>query len=354
MSAARASRRALVASALLLATCGKCHGPGAFEPPLGRQASSEDWLPPAPEVPDAGCPAPDEAAATRPPHEAGAATHFAVIGDYGSAGPVEQAVAELVAREAPEFILTLGDNNYPLGDASTIDFNVGLFYHAFIAPYLGRFGCGAARNRFFPSLGNHDWYTGAARPYLDYFTLPGNERYYDVAWGDVHVFALDSDPNEPDGVTADSTQAAWLRDGLAAAKERWKLVYMHHPPYSSGPHGGTPGIRWPFRRWGADLVLSGHDHTYEHVVVDGLNYLVNGLGGATFYSLGRAVAGSAVRFNEAAGALFIEADAQTLRARFQTVDGRKIDELVLTAAPNDGAARGATGGGASGATGGGR
>lgn len=289
-----------------------------------------DWTPPVPAIPDGGCPA--VAVVGNVDHEAGAATRFAVIGDYGSAGPIEQSVAELVTAFGPEFILTLGDNNYPLGEASTIDFNIGLFYHAFIAPYAGHFGCGGTRNRFFPSLGNHDWYSSGARPYLDYFSLPGNERYYDVAWGDVHVFAIDSDPNEPDGVTADSAQAAWLRRGLADARARWKIVYMHHPPYSSGPHGSTPSMRWPFKAWGADLVLSGHDHIYEHVVgSDGLHYLVNGLGGATFYAMGSPVAGSVARFSEAAGALFIEADAETLRARFQTADGRKIDEVVLTA-----------------------
>jgi tartrate-resistant acid phosphatase type 5 len=295
-------------------------------------AERDTWLPPVPVEPDGGCPAvEDVATGAAPEREAGAATRFAVIGDYGSAGPVEQSVAELVDAFRPEFILTLGDNNYPLGQASTIDFNIGLFYHSYIAPYAGRFGCGATRNRFFPSLGNHDWYTVGARPYLDYFTLPGNERYYDVAWGDVHVFALDTDPSEPDGVFADSPQGAWLKRRLAASRARWKIVYMHHPPYSSGPHGSTPQMRWPFKAWGANLVLSGHDHVYEHVVVDGLDYLVNGLGGATFYAMGPAVAGSVVRFNEAAGALFIEADADTLRARFQTVDGRKIDEVVLPA-----------------------
>jgi hypothetical protein len=290
-----------------------------------QRASVDTWQPPIPVEPDGGCPVVDPMDA----RDAGAVTRFVAIGDYGSAGPVEQTVAELVLAARPEFILTLGDNNYPLGEASTIDFNIGLFYHSYIAPYVGRFGCGAVRNRFFPSLGNHDWYTSGARPYLDYFTLPGNERYYDVAWGDVHLFALDTDPNEPDGVTEGSRQARWLERGLADARERWKIVYFHHPPYSSGPHGSTASMRWPFRRWGADLVLSGHDHVYEHVVVDGLDYLVNGLGGATFYSLGAPVEGSVTRFNEAAGALFFEADARTLRARFRTIDGRDVDTVVL-------------------------
>src|SRR5688500_7039657 len=62
---------------------------------------------------------------------------FAVIGDYGNAGPHEGAVAALVASWQPAFIMTTGDNNYPSGAPSTIDQNVGQYYHAWIAPYLG-------------------------------------------------------------------------------------------------------------------------------------------------------------------------------------------------------------------------
>jgi hypothetical protein len=294
---------------------------------LGNRAR-EAWTPPpiAP-PPDGGCPTPREAAG--PAHDQGGPTRFAAIGDYGYAGPIEQSVADLVKSWRPEFIVTLGDNNYPGGSADTIDQNIGLFYHDFIAPYAGRFGCGATRNRFFPALGNHDWMSAGAKPYLDYFTLPGNERYYELTWGDVHVFALDSDPSEPDGVTADSAQGRWLKDRVAASTARWQIAYFHHPPYSSGPHGGTESMRWPFKDWGVDLVLAGHDHTYERIVVDGTTYLVNGLGGAVFYGIGASVEGSVVRFNQAAGALLIEADAQRLRARFQTVDGRTIDDVVL-------------------------
>jgi hypothetical protein len=345
VSVATSPRFFIAAAVALVVTCSDSQTLRPLERRIdrrfGRQAETSPsaerdlWMPPIPTAPDGGCPVLDEAAPAAggadAAREAGAPTRFVAIGDYGSAGPVEQSVAELVAAFRPEFIVTLGDNNYPLGEASTIDFNIGLFYHSYIAPYHGRFGCGGARNRFFPALGNHDWYTVGAQPYLDYFTLPGNERYYDVVWGDVHVFALDTDPSEPDGVAADSPQAAWLKKHLATSRAPWKIVYMHHPPYSSGPHGSTPQMRWPFKAWGANLVLAGHDHVYEHVVVDGLDYLVNGLGGATFYTLRPAVAGSVVRFNEAAGALLIEADARTLRARFKAVDGRVVDDVVLRA-----------------------
>lgn len=108
---------------------------------------------------------------------------FAVIGDFGLDGDDEAEVAALVAGWDPALILTVGDNNYHDGDERTIDVNIGKHYHQFIAPYTGRFGAGAAENRFFPCPGNHDWRSGDLQPYLDYFTLPGNERYYRLRRG---------------------------------------------------------------------------------------------------------------------------------------------------------------------------
>jgi hypothetical protein len=66
-------------------------------------------------------------------------------------------VASQVKGWKPDFILTVGDNNYPKGAASTIDRNIGQYYHDFIYPCRGRYGAGAAINRFFPTLGNHRW-----------------------------------------------------------------------------------------------------------------------------------------------------------------------------------------------------
>src|SRR5262245_23482444 len=95
-----------------------------------------------------------------------ASVRFAVIGDYGRGSANEAAVADLVKSIGPEMVVTVGDNNYPSGGADTIDDHIGRYYHEFIFPYQGTFGPGADRNRFFPALGNHDWETPGAQPYL--------------------------------------------------------------------------------------------------------------------------------------------------------------------------------------------
>jgi len=258
---------------------------------------------------------------------------FAVIGDYGANTADEAAVATLVKSWLPDFILTTGDNNYPAGESATIDQNIGQYYHQYIYPYLGSYGVGspAAANRFFPTLGNHDWDSATLdKPYLDYFTLPGNERYYDFARGSVHFYILDSDPREPDGVDSVSTQANWLKSRLNVAAEPWRLVFMHHPPYSSSAvHGSTLYMQWDFQGWGASAVLAGHDHTYERLNVAGLPYLVDGLGGQEIYNFGTPVAGSLVRYNAQHGALLVNATAAQITFQFIAVDGTVVDSLSL-------------------------
>lgn len=260
----------------------------------------------------------------------GYAQRFAAIGDYGSAGPAEEAVAQLVKSWNPEFIITLGDNNYEVGDSATIDQNIGQYYHAYIYKYRGRYGPSASTNRFFPSLGNHDYYTRNGEPYKYYFTLPGNGRYYDFVRGDVHFFALDSDPAEPDGISASSVQAQWLRAGLAASTARWKIVYLHHAPYSSGSHGNTQELQWPFREWGASAVLAGHDHHYERLLVDELPYFVNGLGGRSIYGVRpQQLPQSQAIFNADYGAMLLNATPDSLTLQFVTRRQVLIDSYTL-------------------------
>lgn len=255
---------------------------------------------------------------------------FAVIGDYGIAGQPEADVSTLVKSWNPDFIITLGDNNYEQGAASMIDLNIGQYYHEFIFPYTGIYGSGDTINRFFPSLGNHDWNSAGAIPYLNHFTLPGNERYYDFTRGPVHFFVLDSDSREPDGNSGTSLQAQWLQSKLETSDSRWKIAYFHHPPYSSGTrHGSSTIMRWPFRQLGIDVVLAGHEHLYERIVSDSILYIVNGLGGKEIYTFGNPIAGSQFRYNGNFGAMLVETDSISMRFRFYSRASALIDYYEL-------------------------
>ncbi|MEK6222228.1 MAG: metallophosphoesterase [Chloroflexota bacterium] len=255
--------------------------------------------------------------------------NFAVIGDYGDANQQLPAVAEMVLGWTPDFIVTLGDNNYPKGDSATIDTNIGKFFHAYIWPYSGEYGTGADTIRFFPVLGNHDWNTQKAQPYLDYFELPNNERYYDFEWGFLHFFMLDSDSREPDGIGTSSLQAKWLEEKLDTSTAPWKIVVLHHPPYSSGEREANLAVRWPFEAWGADIVFAGHEHFYERLVVNEFPYIINGLGGGPRYAFGEIHPGSQKRFRAQNGALMVQATQKNLTVQFFTITGVEIDTFEL-------------------------
>jgi hypothetical protein len=281
-------------------------------------------------------PVPAEAAELKP-------IRFAVIGDFGLDGwkpksnpddgtkpherrnPNQAAVADLVASWKPDFVVTTGDNNYPKGEAATIDANVGKYYAAFIGNYKGGHGPGAAANRFFPVLGNHDWDAPGVRcqPYLDYFTLPGNERYYDFVWGPVHFIMLDNDGREPEVVQA--------------SRSPFQVVVAHHPPYSSGEHGGNDHADWGFHDHGVELMLAGHDHNYERIERGDTLYVINGAGGANVRRMKETVAGSKSRFTGKHGAMRVdvvptegEPGTWTLTSRFLAVDGTEADVFSIT------------------------
>src|SRR5437867_12061371 len=77
---------------------------------------------------------------------------LAVIGEFGANTAEEGDVANRIKSWNPDLIITVGDNNYQLGAASTIDANIGKYYHDFIYPYQGTYGAGSADgvNHFFP------------------------------------------------------------------------------------------------------------------------------------------------------------------------------------------------------------
>jgi hypothetical protein len=267
---------------------------------------------------------------------------FAAIGDYGDGSTDERDVAGLVRSWNPDFIISLGDNRY---GATNFDETVGQFYcNALADAGSGSYCSGGSStvNAFFPSPGNHDYSDGnGVSEYLDYFSLPGtgitsssssgSERYYDFVIGPVHFHVLDSEATLISSIDK-NTQMNWLQARLAASSSTWNIVYFHHPPYSSAEHGSTPGMQWPFADWGADAVLSGHDHTYERISANGIVYFVNGLGGRSTYVFNSSVPGSQARYNGDYGAMRIDASDTTLTFKFINVSGIVIDSYTLQAA----------------------
>lgn len=256
---------------------------------------------------------------------------FVLLGDFGFDDTNEAAVAGLVKAWGPDFIVTLGDNSYPSSTPQTIDETIGKYYAEFISPYRGKYGPGAQKPRFFACLGNHDWDAGNVQAHVDYFDLPGNERYWEHQEGAFRFFCVDSDTREPDGTSPTSVQGRWLETKLRAARDPYRLVVFHHPAHSSGVHGSQTYMQWPFQEWGAHAVYTGHDHDYERFDFGPgtIPYVVQGTGGADLRSMNASRRGSVVAYNEKHGATFVTADAYYADFVATTVGLDRVDEHVL-------------------------
>ena len=147
----------------------------------------------------------------------------------------------------------------------------------------------------FTTPGNHDTYndkTDMKRqigPYFDLFTNPGDgnsggvasnhKSYYSFDYGKVHFVSVDS---QELGLHDDPTIYAWLERDLEAASKAgydWIVAYHHQPPYSKGSHDSDreyecyklrSNLVPTFEKYGVDLVLAGHSHSYER------SHLLNG------------------------------------------------------------------------------
>ncbi len=240
---------------------------------------------------------------------------FAVIGDYGVDNSSEKAVADAVLVLKPDFIATVGDNNYT-GD--------------WVQTQEKYYGSAVQPDRFFPALGNHDWDAGLDG-YRAYFQTPGNGRYYTVRRGPVALFLLDSDPREPDGIAPGSVQESWLRAALSGSDARWKLVLFHHPAYTSlgTGHPPSPELRWDFAGMGASAVLMGHNHFAERLEVGQVPYFIAGGGGQSLYKIATPDPASRFRDDTQHSFLWIDADDTRLRFTFRSTTGAILDEHVV-------------------------
>jgi hypothetical protein len=213
----------------------------------------------------------------------------------------DEATARLL-DSLPGTVLTLGDNVYRRGTRAT-----------FAACYDSSWGRHRARTR--PAPGNHDYRVRNAASYFAYFGAvagPPGRGYYSFDVAGWHVISLNSNID----LRPDSPQLRWLRADLAAHPSHCTLAYWHHARFSSGAHGSTRRVAPLWRALfnaGVDVVLQGHDHSYERFApLDadgrrdaerGIRSFVVGTGGARLRRFRGVVPGSEVRYNGGHGVL---------------------------------------------------
>jgi tartrate-resistant acid phosphatase type 5 len=264
----------------------------------------------------------------------GGSVKFAVIGDYGACAAeradgcvAEAAVAAMVKRWQPDFIVTTGDNNYPNGETATFWENL-----RFYAEYIP--------TNFEPAAGNHDYPCDECpEPFIQLFQRPLTRQFARPGRDNplVRFFIIDSnaaDDEDPKGLGRKAArinplpeQRQWLEQAthLPAC---WRIVALHHPPYASGGrHGNHPEVSsaygWRYRDWGVDVVLAGHEHNYERILrPNGFAYIITGTGGDELdpRPKGTPVLGSVAQVYGHYGALRGYADPTRLELTFVSTD----------------------------------
>jgi hypothetical protein len=230
------------------------------------------------------------------------------IGDFGKAsvaqGLVRDSYLAYERGKHTDLWLWVGDNAYQ--DGTDAEFQEKVFDS--ITGYYRLF----KYMPFMPAPGNHDYnsispvpgnidpaiHTG---PYLDIIDPPTEgeaggvpshtKLYYSYDYGNAHFVSLNSELGSTTpaydytgAFTANFTSSpmtTWLEADLAATDKQWIIVYWHQLPYSSGDVFSDDfwqyymiamrkNINPIIERYGADLVLVGHDHDYQRT------YLING------------------------------------------------------------------------------
>ena len=312
----RRRRRELAAAAVALALATACNE-------TGPRAGAPSPTPTAPAtVPGTTTPTPsaDETANVTDP---GRPYVLGVVGDWGlDNATVRQVVRRMTRFNGPrrlDAVLTTGDNAYCCGNESQSRFAWGL-----LAPFR------EVRTPVHPALGNHDVVSRGGATFMRVFGM--TRRWYTVEVGPVQVVVLDSTR------ASDAGQLAFLKGVLAKPRPgAFRVVTFHHPGWSCSAHAPEPNVvaKWlPLFGTKVDLVLAGHNHTYERFASpSGTAYVTTGGGGAQLYSSARVACRSSgrVRFLKTVHhAVRLVATRTELRLEAVAVDGTVFDKITLT------------------------
>lgn len=227
--------------------------------------------------------------------------HFLIIGDWGRNGEYHQRdVARIMDRAGRqldiEAVISVGDNFYPNGVASTLDPHWDV---SFESVYSGH-------SLFVPwivALGNHD-YRGSVQAQVEYSKISRRwfmpDRFFVKSFEDdgvsVDLIVIDTNPFQTD-YRSDTTgeygdvsqqdtarQKRWLDSVLSNSTATWKIVIGHHPMYTGGKRKGKTedmirSFKNVFDKHGVHAYFAGHEHDLQHHYNgSGTHYFVSGAG----------------------------------------------------------------------------
>lgn len=151
-----------------------------------------------------------------------------------------------------------------------------------------------AENVVVPVHGNHEF---LAVHHFAQFSLPNNEEWFSLRYGDLHLVVLNDTVGDLAHRSVD--QVEYLDQAFSEHESGWQIVSHHQPMYTvSTRHRSNTDLReyWEplYDQYGVDLVVTGHNHLYERSVPiragapatpeTGTVHIVTGGAGAPLYS----------------------------------------------------------------------
>ena len=261
------------------------------------------------------------------------------FGDSGNASAEQAALRDEFLKHDFDVFLHLGDMAYGDGRYTEFEERVFTMYRDLLH-----------RTPTWPTIGNHEYGIANGQPYVDVYHLPemalqeaDQERYYSFDVGDVHFVSLDSNTEMLLKVLAPNNMLDWLRQDLEATDKTWKIVFFHHPPFSSSERTANLQIQLLINpileEHGVDAVLCGHDHHYERSVpiadaqptprdMGGIPYFVVGSGGAGLRTASGDWFTASVNDQKHAF-LDLEIDGCNAHGKSVALDGEVIDEFDI-------------------------
>ena len=251
---------------------------------------------------------------------------FAVFGDSRTSPEQSAGVGRQMAGHQPHFLLHSGDL-----------VSNGTIYEQWEEQFFSPLGEALAHIPFFPVLGNHEQ---NSEHFYDFFP---SGPWYSFDCGNARFIALDTNAASG-GFEPGTEQHAWLERTLAETSALWRVVWFHHPPYSSGNHGPSVTQREALapllEKYQVDVIFNGHDHIYERSFPmqanrredeSGIIYVVTGGGGAPLYPVD---AGDWTAFATSVHhCCIVSVDGPHLRLRACGLDGEVVDYRWLCKDP---------------------
>lgn len=263
--------------------------------------------------------------------------HFCVLGDTRSRHDVHQKVVNKIIEEDPLFVVNTGDL---VGNGN----NIADWEHFF------RINKELIRHvPYYTVLGNHEQ---DSENYYNFFTLPGNERYYFFSVGDALFVVLDMegpDYDTPEYLSEEGREVfwekvgreyfekekAWLENVLSINDEAGYIFVFFHPAWYSIKSSRVEEAEQRRAFWGdiferhhVQVVLNGHDHYYHHALHGGTHYIVTAGGGAPLYDTD-AIQPETVKYKKIEHYMRIEVGEDFAKLKAIQLDGTILDEFIV-------------------------